>query len=177
MAVHPDDHGPELLRGRRSHPRTSILSNFDRHYRIILPHSTYSILSNIDGITTPNVSPRTKHGIVHRMRIHPEEDDRITLTLKEIIILTVLADRPLDGQDIARACARITRFEFTMSNGALYPALKRLQEHLGLIQHDPDAPGEYGRKVYSLTGLGKLILGWQIDTLTTISKLAKDRLN
>ena len=113
------------------------------------------------------------------MHVRTQDDDQIALSLREIAILTALADHALSGLDIARKCAEDAEESMIMSHGTLYPALKRLQLY-GLIQQfdDVDLLDERGRArtIYSLTDVGVLVLGWEIQSLERLARHAVRRL-
>jgi DNA-binding PadR family transcriptional regulator len=107
------------------------------------------------------------------MYINLTDDDQISLTLKEISILTALAHRPASGYNIAKSTP-------PMSNGTLRPALRRLE--LGALIHPIEATDtrpDTTRKriVYQLTPTGKIVLKWHIHSLRRLADLAEARLS
>lgn len=73
----------------------------------------------------------------------------------DVMILNALARGPLHGYAISRWIAATTRDVFTVQEGALYPALRRL-EAKGLLESDW-AVTETGREArfYELTAKGR----------------------
>ncbi len=111
------------------------------------------------------------------MRLHLEDDEQITLTINEISILVALVEFPLDGRGIARACAQMAGLAYPMSNGALYPALKRLERFSLIVWRAGTSPSPgRPRKVYALTPTGELILEWHISTLSRVTTHAQRHL-
>ncbi len=107
------------------------------------------------------------------------QDETIRLTIKEISILSVLAQGPTNGYAIAKRCAEDSGNLRPMSRGSLYPALGRL-ELARLIQKvvrtdgtpNPGKP----RVVYELTPIGRVVLEWNLDSLARLVELARERL-
>ncbi len=113
--------------------------------------------------------------IVPLMYIHLTDDERISLTLKEIAILIALTPSPASGYNIAKICAAAAQQTTPMSRGGLYPALKRLELASLILRTEPNTrvknPGK-PKIVYQLTSRGELVLGWHIETLRRLTALA-----
>lgn len=72
-----------------------------------------------------------------------------------VLILTVLADAPRHGYAIAREIERLSADALKLREGALYPALRVLEQD-GLVKGDWEIPATGpARKVYALTDAGR----------------------
>ncbi len=73
----------------------------------------------------------------------------------DVLILKTLNDAPLHGYGISRSIRDATRHDFDVEEGALYPALRRLEKRgcvdaeWGITDTGRDA------KFYTLTGAGR----------------------
>ena len=82
----------------------------------------------------------------------------------DILLLQTLARGPLHGYGISRWLRQTTENEFRVDEGALYPALRRL-ETKGLVEAEWGTT-ETGRdaKFYRLTSAGRKQLEREVDT-------------
>lgn len=72
-----------------------------------------------------------------------------------LLVLSVLTDAPRHGYAIAREIERRSGQSLTLREGALYPALRVLEQD-GLVQSNWEVPvSGPARKVYALTEAGK----------------------
>jgi PadR family transcriptional regulator PadR len=73
----------------------------------------------------------------------------------DMLVLKILALRPLNGWAVSQRLKQISRDELTVSDGSLYPALHKL-EHNGWIRSQWQL-SEHGRraKFYTLTPPGR----------------------
>jgi DNA-binding PadR family transcriptional regulator len=112
------------------------------------------------------------------MSVRRFNDDVIDLTLREISILTAASGRPLDGMDIARSCAEFEQNGGLMSLGTLYPALRRLYK-MGFLD-EVELRGTVGpgkpRRLYVLSGTGRMMLEWELDRLGAVVRVGQERL-
>jgi PadR family transcriptional regulator, regulatory protein PadR len=77
----------------------------------------------------------------------------------DLLILTTLALEPMQGRGIAQRIRRVSRDVLQVDQGALYPALDRLEQQ-GWIRAKRGAPGNNRRaKCDSLTPDGAKCLG------------------
>ena len=90
----------------------------------------------------------------------PAHTDLLQGTL-DVLILKVVALRPIHGYAIARRLQQMTGAVLQVQQGSLYPALHRLEKR-GWLRAEW-APSDTGRDVrfYSLTRLGRKQLGVQ----------------
>jgi len=104
------------------------------------------------------------------MRIHLEDDDQISLTLKELSILIGLKDGPASGYNLAKHVREQTGIRAPLSHGSLYPALHRLERGRLISGMTPN----FGRPkvVYRLTHIGELILEQHAVVLHDLANLA-----
>ncbi len=76
----------------------------------------------------------------------------------DVIILRTLSWGPAHGYAISRWIRQTTREEFTIEEGALYPALRRLEERGWLDATWKRTESGREAKVYRLTGPGRQAL-------------------
>ena len=105
-----------------------------------------------------------------------EEGERITLSKLDTSILVALLERPISGYVIARQCEADSDGVLSVSNGTLFPALKRLEE-MNFIhpKGEPVAGPGKPKQVYQITSLGREVLSWEIRRLDKLVKLANVR--
>jgi DNA-binding PadR family transcriptional regulator len=99
------------------------------------------------------------------------------LSEREVRILMALAGKPLSGYAIVRGVDEDSLGAVKLSNGTLYPALKRLErleavQDLGLREGGPGKD----KRVWQLTRTGRLMLEWEVAALRRIIRLAETRL-
>ncbi|EKD79033.1 MAG: transcriptional regulator, PadR-like protein family [uncultured bacterium] len=75
----------------------------------------------------------------------------------DILLLKILADKPLYGYEIAKQIKQLSDDVLAMGEGTLYPLLHRLEQAKLLESFWQDANGRK-RKYYALTAQGKKIL-------------------
>jgi PadR family transcriptional regulator PadR len=89
----------------------------------------------------------------------------------EILILTLLAKRPMYGYEISQQLKLRSGGYFEMKEGLLYPALHRMQQN-GWLSSEWRAVDGRNRKYYLLTPLGREMLGEQAaEWMTFIEQL------
>ena len=82
-------------------------------------------------------------------------DDGLPPGTLAMLILRVLATRPLHGYAIAQRIAQLSHQELSVEEGSLYPALYRLEQQ-GLIQSEwGSSDNNRQAKFYELTRTGK----------------------
>ena len=91
--------------------------------------------------------------------------------------MVVLADGPLHAYAIARKCDEDSGGEGVMSNGTLYPALRRL-EAAGAIEPGKAAAGRpvAGRNIWRLSRQGRMMLELELATYRRLVRLGHERL-
>jgi DNA-binding PadR family transcriptional regulator len=76
----------------------------------------------------------------------------------DILILATLAARPQHGYELKRSVGQVLGPDFSLNNGALYPALRRFEE-MGAVERTVERQfGKPDRHIYSITALGREIL-------------------
>ena len=75
----------------------------------------------------------------------------------DLILLGVLARGPAHGYAVITAVRETTGGDLELTEGAVYPALHRLEDR-GLLAGDWDRAGGRRRRVYSLTAAGEQAL-------------------
>ena len=78
----------------------------------------------------------------------------------EILILSLLAERPMYGYEISQQLEQRSNGYFEMKEGLLYPALHRMQHNGWLSTEWREVDGRR-RKYYALTPSGRKVLGEQ----------------
>lgn len=78
----------------------------------------------------------------------------------DILILSLLAERPMYGYEISQLLEQRSGGYFEMKEGLLYPALHRMQQH-GWLSCDWQNIDGRQRKYYALTPAGRKALGEQ----------------
>ncbi len=96
------------------------------------------------------------------------DTDRIAVSWLDTRVLTALLKGPMNSYSIARQCETDLGGGSNISNGALYPALKRLQCQIFIDKEEAGA--------YKLTPTGRVVIGWQINSLRRLSSVARERL-
>lgn len=86
--------------------------------------------------------------------------DQIRKGSTEVIILTLLAERPMYGYEMVQELMRRSNGYFEMKEGLLYPTLHRMQQSGWLSSSWQSVDGRR-RKYYTLTSLGREVLGEQ----------------
>ena len=76
----------------------------------------------------------------------------------EILLLSLLVDRDSYGYEMTRNLRILSNEEFSMNEGTLYPALKRLEKKECVTSYWKHGPDGNRRKYYSLTSTGRKIL-------------------
>ncbi|RNF39373.1 PadR family transcriptional regulator [Planococcus salinus] len=90
----------------------------------------------------------------------------------DLLLLTLLAKRDLYGYEITKTLNQLSDGSYEMSEGTLYPALKRLERKLWLTSYwSETAAGR--RKYYKITDLGKMELENKQKNFNLIQDLVK----
>ena len=82
----------------------------------------------------------------------------------EMMILGFLADSPLHGYELRQKMAQLHGYARTVSDGALYPAIRRLQEAGHLEATDEEGRGAASRRTLRLTDSGRALLRERLST-------------
>ncbi len=73
----------------------------------------------------------------------------------ELVLLTLLQERPMYGYEISQEMSRKSDGYFEMKEGLLYPTLHRLQKEGLLSSKWQKTENERRRKYYSITAAGR----------------------
>lgn len=95
--------------------------------------------------------------------------DQIRKGSTEVIILTLLAERPMYGYEMVQELERRSNGYFEMKEGLLYPTLHRMQQSGWLASSWQSVDGRR-RKYYALTAQGREALGEQAQEWNTFLK-------
>lgn len=85
----------------------------------------------------------------------------------ELIVLSVLEDRPRHGYEISKLIEDRSEGQLTFHVASLYPLLYRLEERGWLQGTWVEKAGERRRRFYALTGEGRRVLVGQRETWRT----------
>jgi PadR family transcriptional regulator PadR len=84
--------------------------------------------------------------------------DQIRKGSSELLLLSLLAERPMYGYQISQEMTERSKGYFAMKEGLLYPTLHRMEKE-GLVSSQWQAAGEARRrKYYALTDKGQKML-------------------
>lgn len=81
--------------------------------------------------------------------------DQIRKGSTELVLLTLLQERPMYGYEISQEMSRMSDGYFEMKEGLLYPTLHRLQKEGLLSSEWQKTENERRRKYYSITAAGR----------------------
>lgn len=95
--------------------------------------------------------------------------DQIRKGSTEVIILTLLAERPMYGYEMVQELEQRSNGYFEMKEGLLYPTLHRMQQS-GWLSSNWRAVDGRRRKYYALTALGQEALGEQAEEWSVFLK-------
>jgi PadR family transcriptional regulator, regulatory protein PadR len=95
--------------------------------------------------------------------------DQIRKGSTEVLILTLLAERPMYGYEMVQELEQRSNGYFEMKEGLLYPTLHRMQQSGWLSSRWQTVDGRR-RKYYALTSQGREVLGEQAAEWTTFFK-------
>jgi len=87
-----------------------------------------------------------------------------------LLILSLLAEQPMYGYQIARELEQRSEGYFEMKEGLLYPALHRMEQE-GLLKSEwRRVGGSRRRRYYSITDKGKKVLADSVAEWTTFTE-------
>ncbi len=90
----------------------------------------------------------------------------------DLLLLSLLSQRDLYGYEISKVIKRLSEDKYEMSEGTLYPALKRLEKKEWITSYWSE--NETGRrKYYKMTELGNKELEKKKSSWTFIQHLVK----
>lgn len=81
--------------------------------------------------------------------------DQIRKGSTELVLLTLLQERPMYGYEISQEMSRMSDGYFEMKEGLLYPTLHRLQKEGLLSSQWQKTENERRRKYYAITAAGR----------------------
>ena len=87
-----------------------------------------------------------------------------------VLILSLLAEQPMYGYQIARELERRSEGYFTMKEGLLYPALHRMEQDDLLSSEWRTVAGARRRKYYFITEQGRKVLASSVAEWTTFTE-------
>jgi DNA-binding PadR family transcriptional regulator len=99
--------------------------------------------------------------------------DHLPLAPRDLLILSVLAERPLHGYGIIKAVEDRSRAGVLLDPANLYRVLRRMRS-LHWIEDAPDA--EPRRRTYGITGVGREILAAEVGRLERLLEQARPAL-
>ncbi len=105
----------------------------------------------------------------------------LPLAPRDLLILSVLAERPLHGYGIIKAVEHRSRSGVFLDPANLYRALRRMGK-TGWVREvretvpSPGSEGEKRRKTYEITGPGRLLLAAEVSRLEQLLAQARPAL-
>ena len=94
------------------------------------------------------------------MKVNMPPHDQMRKGSTEILILSLLVERPMYGYEISQQLEQRSGGYFEMKEGLLYPTLHRMQQDGWLSAEWRTVDGRR-RKYYTLTAAGREVLGKQ----------------
>ncbi|BAB62457.1 PadR family transcriptional regulator (plasmid) [Clostridium perfringens] len=93
----------------------------------------------------------------------------------EIILLSLLKNKPMYGYEISKTIKNLTENELTIGEGTLYPALKRLEERQLIENYFVELEtSKKKRKYYKITEKGLTELNLKLMDFSLITNLIKN---
>ena len=93
----------------------------------------------------------------------------------EIILLSLLKNKPMYGYEISKTIKNLTENELTIGEGTLYPALKRLEERQLIENYFVELEtSKKKRKYYKSTEKGLTELNLKLMDFSLITNLIKN---
>lgn len=89
----------------------------------------------------------------------------------DILILSIINTKDNYGYEIAKEIKEKSDFSYSMGEGTLYPALKRLEEKQLIESYWQSANLVGKRKYYRITDLGKTVLKDKLQQWSQITNL------
>ncbi|RAL25896.1 PadR family transcriptional regulator [Thermoflavimicrobium daqui] len=89
----------------------------------------------------------------------------------DLLILALLAQEDMYGYDIAKRIKKESNHLYKMSEGTLYPALKRLEGKGYLVSYWQETKAGKKRKYYSLTENGKELYKQKVEEWQKVNAL------
>ena len=87
----------------------------------------------------------------------------------DLLVLKTLSLEPMHGWGISQRVQQMSRGEFTMNQGSLYPALQRLEKH-GLIRSEWGVTDNNRQaRYYRLTAAGRRALDKEVESWKTFA--------
>ncbi len=105
-------------------------------------------------------------------------EEYIPLTPQAGAVLLALADGPKHGYWIVQLCRSDSDDMLVMSTGSIYPILERLkaQKLIEEFRSEIGTSSPFKRKMYMLTGTGKMVLEREMDRQANFVALVRFRL-
>jgi PadR family transcriptional regulator, regulatory protein PadR len=95
----------------------------------------------------------------------------------ELVLLSLLQQRPMYGYEISREMSRLSGGYFEMKEGLLYPTLHRLQKEGLLSSQWRQAENDRRRKYYAITAAGRERLQEQSNEWQTFMQKLQEIIN
>lgn len=100
--------------------------------------------------------------------------DLVKGTLKPIILKLLQENKRMYGYEITQKVKELTKGKITITEGALYPTLHKLEAD-GVVKTEEEFIGKRVRKYYSLTESGNTVVNEKVselsDFMLTVSSL------
>ena len=107
----------------------------------------------------------------------PSPETFLPLRPLELLVLTMLGDRPLHGYAIRQAILEHTGGSIEVEAGNLYRHVRRLHSELliDIVSQRPAEDDDERRRYFRLTALGKRVLAAELERLRALVRFAEDR--
>lgn len=92
----------------------------------------------------------------------------------DILLLSLIAQKDTYGYEIVKNLKEYSDDLYSMSEGTLYPALKRLEKKMWIESYWGDSDTGGRRKYYKITGGGKRELSDKANEWGKVNKLIND---
>ena len=92
--------------------------------------------------------------VKQKKRTNKGPANQTRLTIPDLVILSLLAERPMHGYEIARTVARTTNGCCSPAEGTIYPGLREF-ERGGYVTARTEVVHGRQRKVYAITDRGR----------------------
>jgi DNA-binding PadR family transcriptional regulator len=98
------------------------------------------------------------------------------LTAREVNILLALAASEMSGYKIVRQCEEDTSGDLVLSNGTIFPALRKLLATGAIAETAQQMKTMRPQRVYRITMLGRQLLEWKLAMYRRMVRLGQERI-
>ncbi|MFL0582044.1 PadR family transcriptional regulator [Solibacillus silvestris] len=91
----------------------------------------------------------------------------------DILLLSLLAEQDRYGYEMTKQLRILSDEVYSMNEGTLYPALKRLEQHRFVTSYWQDETSGKRRKYYAITDIGREQLKQKLSSWEQLTRLIK----